>query len=98
MRLLITGAGGFAGSYLSARLRDAGETVVSLGIGSDSEYDVDIRDADEVARAFRDARIDGVFHLAAVAYVPDAHDDPGLADAVNRGGPRMFSTPLTPST
>ena len=54
--------------------------------GSDEALNIDIRDRDAVIGVFKDTRPDNVVHLAAVAYVPDANADPGLADAVNRGG------------
>jgi len=48
----------------------------------------DVTDTAAMARAFADARPDGVFHLAAIAFVPRAAADPGHAFMVNALGTR----------
>lgn len=80
MRVLLTGASGFAGRWLMAELAANGHKTVAL------PPDLDVRDADAVREALRKARPDAVVHLAAMAYAPDAATDPGLAFAVAVGG------------
>lgn len=48
----------------------------------------DVADADEMTRVIADARPDGVFHLAGIAFVPRAESDPGRALTVNAIGSR----------
>lgn len=48
----------------------------------------DVADADEMMRVIADARPDGVFHLAGIAFVPRAESDPGRALVVNALGSR----------
>jgi GDP-4-dehydro-6-deoxy-D-mannose reductase len=86
VRVLVTGATGFVGTHLCSALRDRRLGVLSLGTDPGSDYQVDVRDAQAVMAAMRDAKPTGVFHLAALAFVPSADSDPALADAVNRGG------------
>jgi GDP-4-dehydro-6-deoxy-D-mannose reductase len=50
--------------------------------------EVDVRDADALARVVRDFAPDAVVHLAAVAYVPYAQAHPEETFAVNVGGTR----------
>lgn len=76
-RSLVTGAAGFVGAALVRRLLARGDDVTALAApGSDrwrlaaaagetAVAEVDLRDADAVARALRDARPELVFHLAA---------------------------------
>jgi CDP-glucose 4,6-dehydratase len=90
MRALVTGARGFAASWLAKALLEDGSEVSSLdregrsptGLDlhriADDVNDVvgDLRDYDAVLRLLRDARIDSVFHLAAQAIVGDANASP----------------------
>jgi nucleoside-diphosphate-sugar epimerase len=76
-RSLVTGAAGFIGAALARRLVARGDAVTALsGPGSDPwrladlgreavVAEIDLRDADAVDRAMRDARPELVFHLAA---------------------------------
>lgn len=66
MRVLVTGADGFVGRWLTSELEQAGHEVVSLA------PDRDVRDAEAVRTAVANARPDAVAHLAAVAFAPDA--------------------------
>src|SRR5262245_23679002 len=90
MNALVTGARGFAASWLAKALLDSGSDVTSfdhnagspnglelLGIAGEV-HDVvgDLRDYDAVLRLLRDDRIDSVFHLAALAIVGDANTSP----------------------
>ena len=90
MKALVTGARGFAASWLAKALLEAGAEVSSLdregasptglelqGIAGDVNDVVgDLRDHDLVLRLLRDSSIDAVFHLAAQAIVGDANTSP----------------------
>ncbi len=60
MRTLVTGGGGFLGSHLVERLRDAGEDPFVA-----RRADYDLTRWEDAARLFADARPELVFHLAA---------------------------------
>lgn len=66
MRVLVTGANGFVGRWLTSDLEQAGHEVVPFA------PDRDVRDAAALLAAVADARPDAVAHLAAVAFAPDA--------------------------
>jgi CDP-glucose 4,6-dehydratase len=90
MRALVTGARGFAASWLAKALLESGSEVSSLdreggsptglelqGIAADVNDVVgDLRDHDAVLRLLTESRIDSVFHLAAQAIVGDANASP----------------------
>lgn len=79
-RVLVTGATGFIGEVLVARLRSEGHDV--QGIGSANG---DIREPGTL-RDFNATGITHVFHLAARSYVPDSWSDPhGFMDVNIRG-------------
>jgi GDP-4-dehydro-6-deoxy-D-mannose reductase len=69
-RILVTGARGFVGQWLTAEFADAGYDVVELREG------IDVRDAELVREAVAETEPDAVAHLAAVAFAPDAAADP----------------------
>ena len=78
--ILVTGADGFVGRHLLARLaRDLPEAVVHAGF-------FDVCEDDAVQAAVRAARPDVVVHLAAVSAIPAAQNAPDLAWRVNLGG------------
>jgi GDP-L-fucose synthase len=60
-RVLVTGGGGFLGSFVVARLRDAGAKEVI----APRSRDRDLRERAQVARLLNDSRPDVVIHLAA---------------------------------
>lgn len=90
MRALVTGARGFAASWLARALLESGSEVTSLDRGgaspsglalqgiADDVNDVvgDLRDRELVSALLRDNAIDSVFHLAARATVGDAATSP----------------------
>lgn len=90
MRALVVGADGFVGEHLVHHLREQGDTVVEglgpTGEAGDGRVPLDVRDADAVGRLVREAGPDAIYHLAAVAYGPDASRDLATAVDVTVGG------------
>lgn len=98
MRLLITGANGFAGRHLITHLQTAtpAEHIAAWvwnGAADDTELTavdrtdcIDLRQGASVAAALRTAAPEVVFHLAAAASVAASWHDPALTFAVNLGG------------
>lgn len=82
MKIFITGAGGFAGRWLTQELEGAGHQVV----GPVGHAALDVTDAGAVLAALSDAAPQAVAHLAAMAYAPDARTDPARAFQVAVGG------------
>jgi len=80
MRVLVTGASGFVGRWLSRALRDKGHEAVDGGAG------LDVTDHRALREALDKAEPDAVAHLAAVAFGPDAGADPAQAFRVTVGG------------
>lgn len=92
MKVLVTGAAGFVGRHLVRELEVAGHEVWTTDAAESAQlprYEkCDIADSADVCRLFEAARPDGVVHLAGIASVPQAANDPGLLDRVNIGGTR----------
>jgi CDP-glucose 4,6-dehydratase len=90
VRTLVTGARGFAGSWLARALLESGAAVTSLDCEGESPSGLELqdiatevndvvgnlRDHDLVLGLLSENRIDCVFHLAAQAIVGDAHASP----------------------
>lgn len=90
MKALVIGADGFVGRHLVSHLRDAGDEVIeAVGPAAEragSRLPLDVRDADSVRSVVRAAAPEAIYHLAAVAYGPDAAADPSGAVQVTVGG------------
>jgi len=98
-RVLLTGHTGFKGAWLSLWLQALGARVSGLapgrptqpslyelarvGAGMEAERAVDVRDADALRTALREARPEVVLHLAAQPMVRRSLRDPALTYAVN---------------
>jgi nucleoside-diphosphate-sugar epimerase len=81
-RVLITGARGFTGKYLTDRLRREGWT--PLPIEPSDDADLDLRDARAVRLQVAALRPSHAIHLAAISFV--GHGDPSEFYAVNAVG------------
>jgi GDP-4-dehydro-6-deoxy-D-mannose reductase len=77
MRALVTGAAGFVGRRLVPRLEAAGYQVTGV------DREVDVADAEAVARIVDESAPDAIVHLAALSFVPDADSAPDSAFRVN---------------
>ena len=96
--VLITGAAGFIGSALCARLRGLGHRVVGYDDLSRGRREYlpagmelvvgDIRDAARVRGVIEEARPDWLIHLAAMHFIPDCVARPEATREVNVEGTR----------
>ena len=86
MRVLVTGASGFAGRHVLAALAAAGHEPIGLGGPHDPPPALDLLDADAVRAAVTRAAPDAVIHLAGQAFVPPSIADPLTTLAVNATG------------
>jgi len=82
VRVLLTGANGFVGRWLTAELAAANHEAIAL------DSSIDIRDSAAVSSAVASVQPDAIAHLAAVAFGPDASADPATAYSVAIGGTR----------
>jgi GDP-4-dehydro-6-deoxy-D-mannose reductase len=82
LRVLITGASGFAGGHLAQACARAGDEVIGISrrgstpTGAGLQHQVDLLDADAVQSAVRDARPEVVYHLAALSSVGRSWEEP----------------------
>lgn len=107
---LITGAGGFVGQWLISALIDRQETIVAFTIGPPAQtgvlsleqrrsvrwIDGDVRNSVQLERALKEEKPDVVYHLAGVAYMPEAGLDPtGTFETNSLGVLRLLSAIAT---
>ena len=90
MRALVTGADGFVGRWLIAHLEASGDHVwQAVGSGleeTERRRRLELLDRNSVEDVVAWARPDAIYHLAAVAFGPDASADVGTAvDVTVRG-------------
>jgi GDP-4-dehydro-6-deoxy-D-mannose reductase len=81
MRVLITGAAGFAGSHLADHLKEHGHELMGVGRTPESPVDfdyvtLDLRDPQQVGETFKRFKPDWIAHLAADASVGQSWKDP----------------------
>lgn len=90
MRVLVTGSNGFVGRHACAALRARGHDVIGAGFAPHADdagtLALDVRDFRAVEDVVATSRPDAVLHLAAIAFVPQAKDDPSGAFAINAQG------------
>lgn len=82
MRVLVTGACGFAGRWLIRELESAGHVAIPAPRGTSE----DLWNVRVVRENLVSTQPDAVAHLAAVSFGPDATADPELAVRTNAGG------------
>lgn len=94
MRVLITGASGFAGKHLLHKLNRDSDAELFGGYFFDKPADdlpvkhfsLDLTDNDDVRKHVARIAPDEVYHLAGISFPPDAEKDRMAAFAVNIGG------------
>lgn len=93
MKVLITGAGGFAGRHLARELVSESHTVA----GFDLQFSTPVKEASgsftgnllkmqDLSSTVKSARPDACVHLGGISFVPSGATDPDLMHAVNYGG------------
>lgn len=93
-RIFLTGAGGFVGRHLLARLTAAFPAARVLATSETEAAGItrlDVTDAAAVRNAVADFRPDAVVHLAALASAPQANRDVDRAWRVNFRAPRILA-------
>jgi GDP-4-dehydro-6-deoxy-D-mannose reductase len=84
VRVLITGASGFAGQWLAHACAQAGDEVI--GVARSAAVPLDLRDRDAVAKRVAQIQPEVVYHLAALSHVGKSWSDPGTTLDANVGG------------
>jgi GDP-4-dehydro-6-deoxy-D-mannose reductase len=89
LRVLITGASGFAGRYLARACADAGEEVIAVSRtpqtlpGHGEQCRLDLREQDAVRSLLADVKPQLIYHLAAQSSVGRSWEDPSETVEVN---------------
>ena len=85
MRILVTGANGFVGHFVTRELQRHGHDPILHGI-ADMPVTFDICDAAAVDQAIRELKPEGCIHLAGIAFVPRSWEKPDETLNINVGG------------
>ncbi|MBN8547695.1 MAG: GDP-mannose 4,6-dehydratase [Deltaproteobacteria bacterium] len=88
MRALVTGACGFVGGYLVRHLLECGDEVCGTYLGAKrgfncKEVALDISDAEQCRKVIQEFQPEVVYHLAGMAFPPDAEKNFAKAVAIN---------------
>ena len=84
MRALVTGADGFVGRWLVAHLQSSGDQVTRLVRHAEADAEMaDLTHEDDIRHVVRSCEPEAVYHLAGVAFGPDARADVNEAVNVN---------------
>ncbi len=92
MRVLITGASGFAGAWLVRACADAGDDVLGLSrsgrasVSGTKAIQLDLQDGDALLRLLAEFAPDVVYHLAALSHVGRSWEDPAATVTANVNG------------
>lgn len=95
MRVLVTGAGGFVGRYLIEHLVAAGDKIIASDRNGNVQYQygeqvencsLDVADADRCSEVISRFQPEVIYHLAGIAFVPEAENNFDRALLVNVGG------------
>ena len=101
MRALVTGALGFAGRHLCEYLKSCGDTVLGTRIPGEAidasieTEPLDVQDSVSCAKLVQDFQPDAVYHLAGIAFVPEAERDFERAVLVNSIGTYNMCKPTS---
>ncbi len=82
MRVLITGASGFAGRWLARACADGGDEITEVSRSAG----VDLTDAAAVTRAVAETQPEVIYHLAALSHVGKSWEDPATTLHANVDG------------
>jgi GDP-4-dehydro-6-deoxy-D-mannose reductase len=89
-RILVTGAGGFVGTWLMRLLREYAKSapieLITAGRSDESDFSLDVVDRLDTYRIIREVQPTAVIHLAAIAAPMEARRDPTTAWNVNFQG------------
>jgi GDP-4-dehydro-6-deoxy-D-mannose reductase len=92
MRALVTGACGFVGRHLVSHLKRSGDEVLGTRFGPDpsvvpfNSVQLEITDRGRCAEIIKDFQPEVIYHLAGIAFVPEAEDNFRRALLVNVDG------------